>query len=289
MKQPIKHPIHPAPTPRVAVLTAFSIVFCSTNVLAQTGSTTNDASASGGIRGEQTIAPDTSLPVNDDDVSPESGFEWGLGVGVALPLGNADSGSALYNDDEGVVESFRIRGGEMSGVASYRVPLALDLGYRSSPPWWVGLRAEAGLGGFGDECPTAASCHFTDARLMAWVKHHFSPNSSTDPWLGVGLGYEWLSVVAQVALEAVEPSLPFYQAVSAQQTLSGPLLMVQGGLGFDLGEDVRVGPYIGAALGRFVWTSFECPNELGCPDNAFVDDGSFHGWLSVGVAGTHGP
>src|SRR5690606_7273512 len=61
-------------------------------------------------------------------------------------------------------------------------------------------------GGFGDECPTAASCHFTDARLMAWVKHHFSPNSSTDPWLGVGLGYEWLSVVAQVALEAVEPS-----------------------------------------------------------------------------------
>lgn len=230
-----------------------------------------------------------SAHVNPKANQSSSGFEWGLGVGVGLPLGDADAGLALYNDDRGNVTPLRVRSGGMDGIASYRVPLGLDLGYRLSDVWWVGAKVQAGLGGFGDECPTGARCHFTDARLLAWLEHHLRPRSAVDPWLGIGLGYEWLSTVAQVSLEPADPDIPFYQSLSATQELSGPLLMAQAGLGFDLGEQLRVGPFIGGAVGRFIWSSFDCAEGLGCPRDGAIDGGGFHAWLSVGVKGSHGP
>jgi hypothetical protein len=168
----------------------------------------------------------------------------------------------------------------MSGIVAYRIPLALDLGYRVSPAWWLGLRPEAATGGTGDQCPTGANCHFTDVRLSAMVKYHLAPGSSIDPWLGLTLGWEWL-------LSTLAVSIP--EAVGAKQTLSGPLLQALGGLSIDFGSHIHAGPFASAALGRYVWNGLVCSEQLGCPGSYFVKDGAFHAWLSIGIAGEYGP
>src|SRR5690606_27104136 len=75
---------------------------------------------------------------NGNDL-PETGFQWGLGVGFGLPLGNADGGATLFADVANGSRPFVTRDGSMAGIAAYHVPLTLDLGYRVSPAWWLGL------------------------------------------------------------------------------------------------------------------------------------------------------
>ncbi len=228
---------------------------------------------------EASTSHDTRTVVGVQDL-PETGFQWGLGVGIGLPLGNADGGATLFADVNDGSEAFVTRDGSMSGIASFQVPLALDLGYRVSPTWWLGLRPHVGTGGKGDECPTTASCHFTGVGLSALLKYHHNPKGSMDPWLGVGLGWEWLLTTLSVAIP---------QSVRAKQALSGPLLQALGGLAFDLGAHIHAGPYATASIGRYVWNSLDCSEQLGCPSSYFVKNGAFHAWLGIGVGGEYGP
>lgn len=211
---------------------------------------------------------------------PDTGFQWGLAVGFGLPLGKADGGASLFADVADGSEPFVTRNGSMSGISRYHVPLALDLGYRVSPTWWLGLRPHLATGGSGDQCPTTASCHFVDARLSALLKYHINPHSPMDPWLGVGLGWEWLMTTLTVAIP---------ETVRAQQSLSGPLLQALGGLAFDCGNNIHAGPFASGAIGRYVWNGLVCSEQLGCPGSYFVRNGAFHAWLTVGVSGEYGP
>lgn len=222
---------------------------------------------------------------------PESGFEWGLGVGFAMPFGDADSGASLFDTGGQAPNSgLAIRDGTMAGLVSYRVPFVLDLGYRISRAWWVGLRPEFGTGGFGTECPTGANCNWTDARLGAVAKMHLDPMSHSDPWLALNVGWEWMRPSVSVLLPPEVTGLTSSQSVSAKQTVSGPLLELLGGLSFDFGENIHAGPFVSAAVGRYLRSSFDCPSAaLGCPAPAWIRDGAFHAWLSVGIAASHGP
>src|SRR5688572_20763771 len=67
------------------------------------------------------------------------GFEHGLRLGIGLPIGKTG-------------EANELRSGELSGIVGFRVPVWLDLGYRLSPSWWVGLAPELGLGTVGTDC-----------------------------------------------------------------------------------------------------------------------------------------
>lgn len=230
-------------------------------------------------------------PPSTDPVLAESGFELGLGTGFSVPFGDADSGASLFNTGGQAPNSgLQVRDGTMSGIVSYRVPLILDLGYRVSPTLYVGARAEAGTGGFGTECPTQASCNWTDARVGVLSKYHLYPSAKSDPWLGLNLGWEWLGSSASFVLPPEVTGLASNQSVSAKQWISGPLLGLLGGLDFDFGQQIHAGPFVSAAVGRYVRSSFDCPSAaLGCAAPSWVKDGAFHAWLSVGISGSHGP
>ncbi len=227
----------------------------------------------------------------DEPVLAESGFELGLGTGFALPFGDADSGASLFDTGGRPPNSgLQIRDGAMSGIVAYRVPLLLDVGYRLSPAWYVGARAEAGTGGFGTECPTQANCNWTDARIGALVKFHLDPSATSDPWLGLNVGWEWLRSSASFVLPPEVTGLTSSQSVSAKQTISGPLIELLAGLGFDFGQHIHAGPFVAAGAGRYLRSSFDCPSAaLGCPAPSWIENGAFHAWLSVGVSGSHGP
>ncbi len=232
-----------------------------------------------------------SAGLSAERVLPESGFEWGLGVGFAMPFGDADSGASLFDTGgEAPNSGLPIREGAMDGIVSYRVPFILDLGYRISPGWWVGLRPELGTGGFGKECPTSATCSWTDARLGAITKFHLDPTSNSDPWLGLNVGWEWMRSSASVLLPPEVTGLSSNQGVTAKQTISGPILEALGGLSFHFGEHIHAGPFVSAAVGRYLRSSFDCPSAaLGCPSPTWIENGTFHAWLSIGISGTHGP
>jgi hypothetical protein len=232
--------------------------------------------------GTETTVPNTS---DTDDPTlvrafPETGFQWGLALGFGLPLGNADAGASLFANTANGEQPFVTRDGSMSSIVSYHVSLALDLGYRLGPNWWVGIRPQAATGGNGDQCPTGANCHFSDARLSALLKYNSSPHSSLNPWFGVGLGWEWLMTTLTAAIP---------ESVGVKQNLSGPLLQALGGLGFDFADHIHAGPYAAVAVGRYIWNGLECSAALGCPGSYFVKDGAFHAWLSVGISGEYGP
>lgn len=242
--------------------------------------------------GEQAyVADEVPPPLPTEPELAEQGFEFGLGTGLALPFGNADSGASLFDTGGQAPNSgLQVRDGTMSGLVSYRVPLVLDAGYRVSPTWYLGARAEAATGWFGTECPDIAKCSWTDARFGALAKYHFAPTSHTDPWLGIGLGWEWLRSSASFLLPPEVTGLQSNQGVTAKQTIGGPLLELLGGLAFDWGQHIHAGPFASAAVGRYVRSSFDCPSAaLGCPAPSWIDDGAFHAWLSLGISGTHGP
>jgi hypothetical protein len=230
-------------------------------------------------------------PLSTEPVLAESGFELGLGTGFAVPFGDADSGASLFDTGGQAPNSgLQVRDGTMGGIVSYRVPLLLDLGYRVSPAWYMGARAEAGTGGFGTECPTQANCNWTDARVGVLAKYHLDPRGKSDPWLGLNLGWEWMHSSASFLLPPEVTGLSSAQAVSAKQTISGPLLELLGGLGFDFGQHIHAGPFLSAAVGRYLRSSFDCPSAaLGCPAPSWIEDGAFHAWLSLGISGSHGP
>jgi hypothetical protein len=234
---------------------------------------------------------DSNASSSTDLTLPSSGFEWGIGVGFAVPFGHADSGARVFEAAPGGGDaSMQIRDGSMGGLVTYRVPLILELGYRLSPRWWIGLRPEIATGGYGGQCPTAADCKWTDLRLGALAKLHFAPNTKMDPWLGVNLGWEWLRPSASVTLPGEVTGSATAQSVNIKQTIGGPLLEVLGGLAFDFGEHIQAGPFVSAAVGRYVRSWFECSSTaIGCAQPSWIDDGAFHGWVSIGIAGTHGP
>ncbi len=230
-----------------------------------------------------TAASDSSTGDSNADTLPETGFEWGMKLGVELPFGQTDGAGVS-------VRGIEYRSGDLGGVALLNVPIALDLGYRTSRSWWWGLEVGAGLGPTGDDCPDDTLCDFNNLRLSAQVIYNISPDSSVQPWVGALLGYEWLrpsvtQVVTVPSNDGGEQQVP----IGAKEFLGGPQLGLEGGLQFSLADHVRLGPFMSAAMGAYLTDSFECASSLSCPDRDTVDGVRIHGWLGLGVRGTHGP
>lgn len=262
---------------------AVSVLLLSTASLAQTNTSE--------LTHPEYREQDSSSSLSTERRLPDSGFEWGISLGLAVPFGHADSGARIFEAASGGPDaSMQIRDGSMGGLVTYRIPLILELGYRVSPRWWLGLRPEIATGGHGGQCPTTANCKWTDLRLGALAKFHLAPSSSMDPWLGVNLGWEWMRPSTSVTLPAEVTGSAAAQSVNIKQTIGGPLLELLGGLRFDFGEHVKAGPFVSAAVGRYVRSWFECSSTAaGCASPSWINDGAFHGWVSIGIGGTHGP
>lgn len=223
---------------------------------------------------EPRAAPDPRLP--------DHGFQWGLKLGMELPLGHADGGLRVLGQE--------LRSGELDGYGAIRVPIALDLGYRLDSKWWLGLEAGTGLGPVGHDCPESANCEWSSMRLGAQAIVHLDAGGDLDPWVGAIVGYEWLRSSVGLGLSVDDDMGNRQTAVAkAKELLGGPQLALQAGLDFSLEEHVTLGPFASAAVGMYLQNSYDCPGQLGCPDGGRVEDARVHAWLGLGVRGTHGP
>jgi hypothetical protein len=105
------------------------------------------------------------------------------------------------------------------------------------------------------------------------AQYHFSPAASVDPWLGLGLGYEWIT--SHVEGQA------FGFPIDVETQHSGPeLLHLQGGVQFRLSPAFTLGPF--AALSALQYTS--CSATLDGDDTECrLPDAAWHGWFVLGV------
>jgi outer membrane protein len=178
----------------------------------------------------------------------------------------------------------------LNDLTTWRTPFWIDVGYRLSPSTTVGAYAQLGFGGNGDAC--AGECDWTDLRLGAQAQWRLAAGSGVSPWLGVGLGYEWLSFRTLVRVPVPEPAPddPEFIPVRTAELLGGPELLLQGGLDFEVEDSFSVGPYASATLGQYLSDGLKCdPAGLGCPVAPAIDGSGFHAWLGIGLRGTYTP
>jgi outer membrane protein len=207
-----------------------------------------------------------------------SGFESGLRVGIGLPLGKAGQNADRAER-------------EVSDLTPWRAPIWLDLGYRLSETTTLGAYAQLGLGSSGDDC--AGVCNWSDLRIGAQGQWRLAPGAGVNPWLGVGVGYEWLTFRTLEIVDVPDPEDPeelIEGALRTAERLGGPELLLQGGVDFQVEDSLSIGPYASATVGQYLSDGFKCqPAGFACGSGSSIEGSGFHSWLGVGLRGTYAP
>lgn len=255
-----------------------------TEANAAAGSIRLDAGASADPDAENGVAGDATVDggAASDGVSslePEhrTGFTTGLRLGVGVPLGKAGRDIISGNQRD------------LSDLTSWRSPIWIDVGYSPSGSSTLGAYMQVGVGGNGDAC--LADCDWSDIRIGASAEWRLLPGAAVEPWLGIGLGYEWLSY--RVLFSAIiEDADGVIQTVRGRATerFGGPELMLHGGVDFQVDDALRIGPYASATVSQYLTDSYRCqPQTDLCPADGSIDGSAFHSWIGVGLRGAYTP
>jgi hypothetical protein len=225
--------------------------------------------------GEGGAEADPTLDGSTVGVAPErrTGFTAGLRLGVGVPLGKAGHDLLL-----GAAR-------DLSDLTPWRAPVWLDVGYSPTGSTTIGVYAQVGTGPTGDNC-ISSDCDWSDIRIGADVEWRLAPGAPVNPWLGLGLGYEWLSYRTLVTVEVDG------MGGSGRYTerFGGPELMLQGGLDFQVEDALRIGPYASATIGQYLTDSYSCqPATDLCPTDGSLDGAAFHSWIGFGLRGAYTP
>jgi hypothetical protein len=181
-------------------------------------------------------------------------FILGARMGFGIPIGKVN-GYATVDISHSVV-------GE--------IPLWLDIGYLVTP--------DVMLGAYGQfaplvtrNCDTGASCRGSDVRVGVQAQFLLSPGEKVNPWLGLGFGYEILSLGESMTGGEV--------TVSAKGV---ELAHLQAGLDLRATPAIGVGPFVGCSIGQF--SSATTSNALGSTSGDLANR-VMHEWLEFGVRG----
>jgi hypothetical protein len=196
------------------------------------------------------------------DLLPDSGVEAGgrIGYGAAFGETTGDAGG----DD--LRESIR-------GM----MPLWLDVGYRVVPELMFGVWLQTGFGFLGDQAVDSCDagnldCTVFDLRLGVQGQYHFRPVERMDPWVGLGFGYEWLTLSRKGS-----------DGDSTLTYRGFEFLNFQAGLDFLPRKGVGVGPFASFSIGQYDTVISTTPIEDTKVD---VEERRLHHWLVFGVRGT---
>jgi outer membrane protein W len=203
-----------------------------------------------------------------------SGIEVGARVGYEIPFGSVSGSSTTTNGNTTVTQS----GSDLGDAFNGGVPLTLDAGYRINPNVYVGGFATYGfLFVNTDKSPTCkvngVSCSGHHVELGANLHYHVAPDSTFDPWVGIGFGYEWLTVSVSEGNQSIDGTLTGFQFVN-----------VQAGGDYKVAPNVGIGPFVMLAVGQFDSISVSSGSTSQSND---ISNKALHEWLSIGVRGAY--
>ncbi len=226
-----------------------------------------------GLVAAPVLAADTEAPA---PARVGGRLHFALRTGYGLPLGKYANVQALagVRDDDNAI------GDDTYGV----IPIWFDAGYRLSDHLLLGAYFMFGIvvpktapadNPLGGGCPEGFDCSATGIRLGVQAQYSFAPEASLDPWLGVGVGYEWVGT----QLDGEVFSFPF----EATTRYSGPdLLQLQGGVDFHTRSIFSVGPFGSVSAMRYTTCSLTLAGD---ESRCELEEGGWHGWLVFGVRG----
>lgn len=205
------------------------------------------------------------------------GIDWAFRVGVAAPMGS------LYTSVDGLGSVLNFQGNvPLATFTNSMVPIQGDLAFWIHPQILVGSYFQYGIGirneGNTVACQdTGFTCSAGAVRIGGQAQFHFTPEHWMDPWLGLGMGAEWLS-------ETVA------QGADSQMVMLGgfEFLQLQGGLDFRPVEGVRLGPYLGlsfAQSGGIQQITRDASGTTTREESFASNETRVHEWLMVGVKG----
>lgn len=196
--------------------------------------------------------------------APDRGPELALRLGYTVPFGDAERDTAVDSSVSGAI------------------PLLLEAGFRFNPNVFVGGYFQYALaqvkGGAVDCDANGNSCSGSQLRLGVEGIYRFTPDAVFAPWLGLGLGYEWLKA---------ELSTTALGGISGDHTYSGiELVNLQAGGDYRAGRALVIGPFVSLSVARFSSESgsFRIGGGTGSSDGDITDT-AVHTWLSLGVRG----
>jgi hypothetical protein len=210
----------------------------------------------------------TSMAAHADE---ESGVSVGVRAGYAIPFGNAESGVTMNALQHGMIPAwfdagYRINRKIFIG-AFYQYGVTLPLTNSCSfPPSVPGALVATAQGKAGQ-----TTCDGRDQRFGLEVAYHIRPKEQIDPWIGLGLGWEFTTLDYSTGAAA---------AVSSYQ-MSGFSADLQLGADLRFSKVVPFGPFIDVSLSSFGTASYYDANGVGYGPETFSS--SVHGWVTLGA------
>jgi outer membrane protein len=218
-------------------------------------------------RADDDTTQDTDSTKDGAQTPSPSGFEAGLRLGYALPMGPISGASTSPS---------------MNDLYNGAVPIWIDAGVRTSPSFYIGGFFQYGVAvtGSAATATSTASCNSpgmscSGSVVMAGVDaiYHVAPDQTFDPWLGVGVGYEWANFSATQGSSSAGLQLSGFQFVNLQ-----------------LGGDVRGsrnfawGPYAMFSVGQY--SNYSGSDAAAGAGSGSLPQQALHEWLSFGVRAT---
>jgi hypothetical protein len=219
------------------------------------------AAVGSGARAYEAPSNEEYSPPDDNKSSPldRPGLDFALRLGFAYPFGKLAGSMGGASTD-------------ISEVLSGTIPLGLELGYRINSIATVGLLFQYAFG-LTKNCDPGLSCSGSDVRLGIEGLFHIPVDEGPFvPWLGLGAGYEWLSL--DVSANGTDMSTGFH---------GFEFVNLQVGVDYRIRPRVSLGPFVSLSLARYDTVTGESGGNSGSAD---IPDKALHEWLQFGMKAT---
>jgi hypothetical protein len=204
------------------------------------------------------IAIEMVLGVGVARADHPSGLALGVRTGYALMLGSMGGSGG---------------GAALTGTTTGVVPIWIDAGYRFNPKIAVGGYFQYNLGsGLENHCPYGP-CTTRDIQIGAQVLYYLMPDSPVDPWIGIGVGYEFLNYVDSGG------------GITDYSWNGIDFLTLQAGGDFKAMASLGLGPFVAFSFGEFLnCSTWETRTYVG---PCLGIERTLHEWLTFGIRGAY--
>ena len=190
-------------------------------------------------------------------------FEAAVRAAAGFPIGSATGETTL-----------KPNGTPLADLMSWSVPLELELGARIGPAF-VGGYVSYAFAKAGSALEAGTSRSASNVRFGFEVLWHLSPEHAVDPWVGLGVGYEWLNLsIGGAGGGAITGSVRGFEWVNLQL-----------GIDFTLGRNFRLGPFVRSRVGQYDTGSLGVLNTQGggASTTGDIQSKAVHTWIDVGL------
>ncbi|HMF41603.1 MAG TPA: autotransporter domain-containing protein [Polyangia bacterium] len=198
----------------------------------------------------------------------------GTGLEIGARIGYGVAGGSLGAPPNGTDN-------DVGNFVSGQVPLWLDAGYRFTDAFYLGGFFQYGFGTVNQDqqngCRNAnVDCGASDTRLGVMGRYRLPPIMPAEPWLGLGIGYEWGTFSVHQSIVG---------STNTDSTWSGiEIANLQAGADFRVAQKIAIGPFVSFSLGQFQSTSTTTTNgNTTTTTDQDLAKKSLHEWFLIGA------